>query len=107
MLVNTGWTGGGYGTGERMKLEYTRAMVRAALAGQLDEVDVKTEPVFGLSIPVACPDVPPEVLDPSSTWTDGEAYDAKAQELAERFRSNFEQYEKDVDKAVLGSGPEG
>jgi len=106
-LINTGWTGGGYGTGERMKLEHTRAMVREALAGQLDEVEMVTEPVFGLSIPVSCPDVPPEVLDPRATWKDGQAYDAKARELAGRFRSNFEQYENDVDKAVLGSGPQG
>src|SRR5690606_18387302 len=85
-LVNTGWTGGPYGVGNRMKLGYTRAMVRAALAGKLDGVESFTHPIFGLSIPKSCPDVPVEVMDPRGTWTDPEAYDAQARKLAAMFR---------------------
>ena len=104
-LVNTGWTGGPYGTGSRMKLQYTRAMVRAALAGRLDEVETEAEPVFGLHIPTHVPDVPDEVLRPRNTWSDGDAYDAKATELAGMFRENFEKYADQVGDEVRAAGP--
>jgi phosphoenolpyruvate carboxykinase (ATP) len=104
-LVNTGWTGGPYGAGARMKLQYTRAMVRAALAGELDEVETETEPAFGLHIPLRVPDVPVDVLRPRETWPDGAAYDAKAAELAAMFRQNFARYADRVGDAVRAAGP--
>ena len=104
-LVNTGWTGGPYGTGQRMALAHTRAMLRAALAGALDEVEYRAEPFFGLQVPESCPDVPAEVLDPRSTWDDPKAYDTKAKELAGLFRKNFEQFEEGTDKAIVEAGP--
>lgn len=88
-LVNTGWTGGPYGVGNRMKLAQTRAMVEAALTGQLDDVEFVTEPIFGLQIPTSCPGVPSEVLNPRDTWADKDAYDAKARELLSMFQDNF------------------
>src|SRR5215211_4403225 len=91
-LVNTGWTGGPYGTGQRMRLSHTRAMVRAALAGELDRVPSRRDPVFGLEIPGEIADVPPNVLDPRSTWSDPAAYDAQAKKVAEMFRANFEKF---------------
>ena len=106
-LVNTGWTGGGYGVGSRMKLAYTRAMVRAALAGRLDDVETAPDPVFGLHIPVAVPDVPETVLTPRATWADADEYDAHASRLAEMFRTNFEQFRDSVGPAVLEAGPHG
>ncbi len=104
-LVNTGWTGGPYGEGSRMKLAHTRAMLRAALDGRLDGVAYKTEPFFGLSVPQSCPDVPAEVLDPRNTWKDKGAYDAKAKELAGLFRKNFEQFADGVEKSVIEASP--
>jgi phosphoenolpyruvate carboxykinase (ATP) len=104
-LVNTGWTGGPYGTGERMKLSYTRAMVRAALAGQLDDVETATAPFFNLQIPTSVPGVPSEVLNPRDTWPDAAAYDAKARELADAFCRNFEQFADRVPEAVRNAGP--
>jgi phosphoenolpyruvate carboxykinase (ATP) len=104
-LVNTGWTGGPYGTGERMKLSYTRAMVRAALAGQLDDVETATAPFFRLQIPTRVPGVPSEVLNPRDTWPDRDAYDAKARELADAFCTNFEQFADRVPQAVRDAGP--
>jgi len=104
-LVNTGWTGGPYGTGERMELAHTRRMIDAALAGELDDVETETEPVFGLEVPVAVDGVPDSVLRPRQTWADTEAYDAKAQELAEMFASNFEKYRENVSEAVREAGP--
>ena len=91
-LVNTGWTGGSYGVGSRIKLRYTRAMLKAAFSGQLDAVEKRTDPVFGLNVPVHCPDVPDEVLMPKSTWTDSEAYDHKAAELKEMFDANYAKF---------------
>lgn len=93
-LVNTGWVGGGYGTGDRIKLAFTRAMVSAAMNGVLDAVAFETEPFFGLSIPKSCPGVPSELLNPRSTWGDPAAYDAAAQALTDRFRKNYEKFEK-------------
>ena len=104
-LVNTGWTGGAYGTGSRMKLPYTRAMVRAALSGALDKAAFTTEPVFGFAVPKAVEGVPSEVLLPRGTWADGAAYDAQAHKLAGMFRENFQQYENEVGDAVKSAGP--
>jgi phosphoenolpyruvate carboxykinase (ATP) len=104
-LVNTGWSGGPYGVGSRMKISYTRAMVRAALSGSLTTVPTEQDPIFGLYIPKSCPDVPPEVLNPRSTWKDTSAYDAKARELAERFKKNFEQFASGVSPDVGNAGP--
>ncbi len=99
-LVNTGWSGGAYGTGERMKIVHTRAMIRAALDGRLAEVATSADPNFGLHIPEACPEVPGEVLNPKSTWADKSAYDATARELTGRFEKNFTQFEAYVDDKV-------
>ena len=104
-LVNTGWTGGPYGTGERMKLAHTRRMVDAALAGELDSVETTTEPVFGLEVPVAIEGVPDAVLQPRETWADTAAYDAKARQLAEMFADNFEKYRENVSEDVRQAGP--
>lgn len=103
-LVNTGWSGGEYGTGERMKLSYTRAMVQAALEGELDSVETVTDPIFGLNIPTHCPGVPDNVLQPKKTWSDPEAYDQKAKELAEKFKKNFEKFDN-VSDAIKNAGP--
>ena len=104
-LVNTGWSGGGYGVGSRMKLGYTRAMVNAALAGALDDVEFVTDPVFGLSVPKAVPNVPSNVLQPRETWADASAYDAAAEKLAGMFRTNFEKFADQVSDAIKAAGP--
>lgn len=104
-LVNTGWSGGPYGEGQRMKIKYTRAMIRAILNGSLAEVETKPDPVFGVGVPVSCPEVPAEVLTPRHTWKDPEAYDRKAKELAERFNKNFKKYEDGVSEAVRAVAP--
>jgi phosphoenolpyruvate carboxykinase (ATP) len=104
-LVNTGWTGGPYGTGSRMRLAHTRAMVAAALSGALDKAAFRTDPVFGVEVPVAVPGVPAEVLTPRQTWADPAAYDAQARKLATMFRENFEQYRSQVPDNVAAAGP--
>ena len=104
-LVNTGWTGGAYGTGTRMKLSHTRAMVSAALSGQLDEAAHTIDPVFGLQVPTAVPGVPSEVLIPRETWPDKAAYDAQARKLAEMFRKSFAAFASQVPEAVAAAGP--
>lgn len=104
-LVNTGWTGGPYGEGNRMKLPYTRAMVRAALDGRLDEVETTTVPLFNLDIPRSVPGVPDSVLNPRDTWADKAAFDDQARKLAEAFQENFEQFADRVPEAVRRSGP--
>lgn len=91
-LVNTGWTGGEYGVGSRMKLSYTRLMVQAALEGELNHVETVTDDIFGLHIPLHVAGVPDEVLQPSKTWQDEEAYTQKAMNLAEKFRENFKKF---------------
>jgi phosphoenolpyruvate carboxykinase (ATP) len=105
-LVNTGWSGGAYGVGKRMKLGHTRAMVHAALAGQLDRAEFRTDPVFGLSVPTSVPDVPAEVLVPRDTWSDGAAYDAQAKKLAGMFRDNFSKFGV-ASEAIRNAGPRG
>jgi len=104
-LVNTGWSGGPYGVGRRMKIAHTRAMVRAALNGDLDEVPVELDPIFGLPMPVACPTVPAEVLNPRNTWADKTAYDARARELAALFVKNFKTFEAQAAPEVVAAGP--
>jgi len=104
-LVNTGWTGGPYGTGRRMKIGYTRAMIRAILAGALDRVAYEKDPVFGLDVPTSCPDVPSEVLKPRNTWPNGADYDVQAAKLARMFVDNFKTFEADVTPAVRAAGP--
>ncbi|TLS39026.1 phosphoenolpyruvate carboxykinase (ATP) [Pseudalkalibacillus caeni] len=103
-LVNTGWSGGSYGEGSRMKLAYTRAMVQAALEGELDSVETVKDPIFGLHIPSHCPGVPDEVLQPKQTWSDGEAYDEKATELAKKFQQNFKKF-SNVSDSIKNAGP--
>jgi phosphoenolpyruvate carboxykinase (ATP) len=103
-LVNTGWSGGPYGTGHRMKLSHTRAMIDAALSGKLDSVETRTDPVFGLAVPTGIPKVPDEVLDPRGTWPDGAAYDEQAKKLAEMFRKNFEKFPH-ASAAIRDAGP--
>jgi phosphoenolpyruvate carboxykinase (ATP) len=104
-LVNTGWSGGPHGVGARMKIGLTRAMVRAALNGSLANVPTEQDPIFGLHVPTSCPDVPNEVLNPRNTWKDKSAYDAKAKELAERFKKNFEQFAASAAPEVRNAGP--
>ena len=104
-LVNTGWSGGGYGVGGRMKLAYTRAMVTAALRGDLDGGEFTPDPVFGIDVPTAVPGVPSEVLSPRETWPDHDAYDAAAAKLAEMFRENFEQFADQLSDEVKAAGP--
>ncbi len=104
-LVNTGWSGGPYGIGSRMKLSYTRAMITAALNGGLDNVQFEKHSVFGLQMPVSCADVPSEILNPRNTWSDKNAYDAKANDLASKFVKNFEQYADGASEEILAAAP--
>lgn len=104
-MINTGWTGGPYGIGKRMKLKYTRAMITAALEGQLNSVQFTTDPVFGFAIPVECPNVPAEVLNPRNTWEDKKAYDEKSTYLASLFVKNFEKYKDGVSGEILAAAP--
>jgi phosphoenolpyruvate carboxykinase (ATP) len=99
-LVNTGWSGGAYGVGQRMAIAHTRALVRAALAGELGKAPVRRESHFGLYVPESCPEVPSDVLDPRSTWSDKASYDETARDVAKRFEGNFTQFESHVDAAV-------
>jgi phosphoenolpyruvate carboxykinase (ATP) len=101
-LVNTGWTGGPFGEGERMPIAATRALLHAALAGELDTVEYRTDALFGFEVPVEVPGVESKLLDPRSTWGDPEAYDAKASRLAEMFRENFEKFD---DPGLAAAGP--
>jgi phosphoenolpyruvate carboxykinase (ATP) len=103
-LVNTGWSGGAYGVGQRMKIQHTRALVRAALAGTLKEVAVKREPYFGLLVPESCGEVPADVLNARSTWSDKSAYDETARELTKRFEQNFKKFEPYVGNDVRAAG---
>ncbi len=104
-LINTGWSGGAYGEGSRMKLSYTRSMISAALNGDLDHVEFGTDSVFGLRIPLTCPNVPSEILNPRNTWADKQKYDLKANELSLAFVNNFKQFEAFANEEMIGSLP--
>lgn len=104
-LVNTGWSGGPYGVGQRMKIAYTRAMVGAALDGSLTDVPTEPGPIFGVAVPTRCPSVPDEVLQPRTTWSDQDAYDRQASHLAHLFVDNFQQFADDVTPAIRAAGP--
>jgi|SRR5579862_5073188 len=104
-LVNTGWTGGPYGVGSRMKIAHTRAMINAVLSGALDHVGYERDPVLNLEVPKSCPNVPPEVLSPRNTWHDKAAYDAQAKKLAAMFADNFKAFEATATADVKAAGP--
>ena len=104
-LVNTGWSGGAYGTGERIKLKFTRAMITAALEGKLDNVDYTTHEIFGLAMPNECEGVPTEILNPKNTWEDKAAYDTKANHLANEFVKNFAQFESAANDEIMAAAP--
>jgi phosphoenolpyruvate carboxykinase (ATP) len=103
-LVNTGWTGGAYGTGRRMSLPDTRAIVSAAINGDLIKVDYRTDSIFGFEVPKTCPGVPDGMLDPRNTWKNKDAYDESATNLAEKFRKNFSKF-KNIEAKILKAGP--
>ncbi len=104
-MINTGWSGGAYGVGSRMKLSYTRAMITAALNGELDDVEYEVHPVFGMMMPKTCTDVPQNILHPRYTWADRTAYDSTAKQLAELFVKNFEKYAAGVNAEILAAAP--
>ncbi len=104
-MINTGWSGGPYGVGQRMKLSYTRAMITAALESKLEKVQFETHPVFGMQIPKECPGVPSEVLNPRNTWVNKNEYDKKAKELAGQFIKNFNKYASGVNEETLAAAP--
>ena len=106
-LVNTGWCGGAAGTVPRMKLKYTRAMVSAALAGELNTVDYELDPIFNVYIPKCCPGVPDEILDPRKIWTDIAAYEEAAHRLAKKFADNFAAKYPDMPENIAKAGPRG
>ena len=104
-LINTGWTGGAYGTGSRIKLDYTRAMITAALEGKLDKATYEKHEIFGFMMPKECPGVPSNILNPRNTWADKDEYDTKARELAKLFISNFEKYASGASEETAGAAP--
>ena len=104
-LINTGWTGGPYGTGSRMQLKYTRAMITAALNGDLDNVDYVNHTVFGIAKPQSCPNVPSEILNPENTWENPELYNMKAVELANKFKTNFAKFEEFANPEIMAGAP--
>jgi phosphoenolpyruvate carboxykinase (ATP) len=104
-LVNTGWTGGGHGTGKRMSLKHTRAIIDAINDGTLEKVATRTDARFGFEVPTSCPGVPAEILDPRATWADKEAYDAQADKLAHLFVENFKTFEDGASDAIRGAAP--
>ena len=104
-MINTGWSGGGYGVGKRMKLDFTRAMITAALEGKVNNVEYETHPVFGMMMPKNCPNVPTEILNPRNTWADKIAYDEAAKKLALQFIKNFEKYASGVTEEILAAAP--
>ena len=104
-LVNTGWTGGPYGVGSRMKLKYTRAMINAALDGKLDNVEYSTHSIFKLAMPTSCENVPSDILNPRNTWNDKDAYDKKASQLANQFHKNFETFKDGANQEILDGSP--
>ena len=104
-MLNTGWVGGAYGTGERIRLRYTRALLHAALSGELAESEFYTDPIFGFEIPLTAPKVPSDILIPRNDWEEGEAYDAAAQSLAKMFQQNFEKFAADTSEEICAAGP--
>ena len=104
-LINTGWTGGPHGVGDRIPLSLTRRMVEAAVSDELESVDTRIDPVFGFEVPLQVAGVPEAVLDPRSGWSSGEDYDARATELAEMFVVNFEQFAADAGSEIEAAGP--
>jgi phosphoenolpyruvate carboxykinase (ATP) len=104
-LLNTGWTGGPFGEGQRMPIQATRTMLRAALSGELDDAQFRTDDLFGVEVPLHVPGVDDSLLDPQSTWRDPEQYDVKARELAELFAENFAKRFGDVDQRIRAAGP--
>ncbi len=104
-LINTGWSGGGYGVGSRIKLKYTRAMITAILNGELDDTNLETHPIFGLQSPVTCPNVPDELLNPKNTWDNADKYDESALVLANKFVKNFEKFANNASDEILAGGP--
>ncbi|WP_345226415.1 phosphoenolpyruvate carboxykinase (ATP) [Hymenobacter koreensis] len=104
-LINTGWSGGSYGVGSRMKLPYTRAMITAALEGKLNDVEFVKHPIFGVEVPASVPGVPTEILDPRNTWSDKEGYDKTAASLAEKFVNNFKKYADFANEEILAGAP--
>lgn len=106
-LVNTGWTGGPYGEGSRIELSFTRAMIKAALNGELNKAEFHKHPIFGMEIPKRCPDVPNAVLNPRDTWRNEERYDEMAKNLAKRFAKNFEKYKSKASSKIINAGPKG
>lgn len=106
-LINTGWSGGAYGVGNRMKLSYTRAMVTAAIEGQLAKVSCQLDPIFNIYVPEHCPGVPAEILRPRNTWQDKAAYECKARELARLFVNNFDSFSPNISREIIAAGPKG
>lgn len=104
-LINTGWSGGGYGDGSRMELAYTRSMIKAALSGKLENVEYQVTPTFNLKVPRSCPDVPNAILNPRDTWRNESEYDKKCSELANLFVNNFKKYDDYVSKEIKAAGP--
>jgi len=104
-LLNTGWSGGSYGVGSRMKLSYTRAMITAALTGKLDGVHFETLPIFDLAFPSSCDGVPSELLNPRNTWSDKDQYDRTANGLAAKFVKNFEKFAEGTSSDILAASP--
>lgn len=104
-LVNTGWTGGGFGVGSRMELTFTRSMIKAALNGELNDIPYREDPFFGLACPTKCPDVPNALLNPRDTWRNEDEYDKAAANLANLFRTNFVPFEVEADPAIIAAGP--
>ena len=104
-LVNTGWTGGPYGLGKRMSIQYTRALLKAALSGKLEQVEFVTDPIFGVRVPTACEGVPTDILNPRNTWKDPKAYDEMARSLAQKFHDNIAQFEGQIPESILLAGP--
>jgi phosphoenolpyruvate carboxykinase (ATP) len=104
-LVNTGWSGGPYGIGKRMSIRHTRALITAALNGELDRVEYAPDPVFHFDVPKSCPGVPAEILTPRNTWADKVAFDTKAKHLAELFVKNFDKYRSEASADVVAAQP--
>ena len=105
-LVNTGWTGGAHGTGSRIKLKYTRAIINAIQNGSLENVEKTKDEAFGFGIPTSCPDVPDAILKPINTWEDKDAFVRTKAKLVELFQNNFKQFEAEVNTEISAAGPE-